>query len=73
MHRVPPLFTFNTNGTKVEVVPTPNIYIRDPFSRIKRKKGLIAYPKEGRKETASSQAAEAEEIDEEEEILLGRR
>lgn len=76
-------FAFNTDGTKVEVVLWPTIYIRDPFLRPKRKKGPTMDPKEGQKERGPSETAEPEEetllaererkADEEDEALLARR
>lgn len=52
----------------MEVVDTPTIFVRDPFMRLKQKKlRSVANQKEGWRERALSQAAEAEKRDEEEE------
>lgn len=65
-------YASNTDRTKVEVVPTPMIYMRDPFLRLKSKKGptMDLDPKEGRKKRGASQT---EEVDEKEETLLSWR
>lgn len=57
----------------MEVVYAPTIYMRDPFLRLKGKKGPATDPKEGQKERGPSQVAEAEEVEEEEETLLSWR
>lgn len=65
-------FAFNTDGTEVEVVPASAIYMRNPFLRLRRKKGPTTDPKEGQKGRGPSQVTEAEEVDEEETLLTQR-
>lgn len=57
---------FKIDGIEVEVVPSPIIYMRDLFLRLKRKKGPTTNLKEEWKERAPSHA---EEVNEEETLL----
>lgn len=62
------LFAFNTDRTLMKVVHVPNIFMRAPFMRLKRRKpGPTVDLKEGRRKMTLARAAKAEERDEEEE------